>query len=451
MRLRTAILSLALVMLAGMCQTVLAANLCVNRSDRGDCYPTIQQAVDAAAPGDVIHVSPGTYNEDVTITVPLSLIGQNQKGTIIDAGGLKPGEIIGPGDGRGGINAKIALVNGITIVNANDVVISGFTVENAVAAGIKVIGSTTYPASHILISNNTVKDNDTAGQGTCGVEPLETTDCGEGVFLSGVDHSVVVDNTVTRNAGGILVTDDTGPNHDNLITENSIVHNHGGDCGITLPSHSGMGVYHNTVSHNDSSYNTGPGVGMFAPFGNTATYGNLVIDNTMHADLTGGIDMHNHIPFCLPGAVSCTPPVFNDNKIIGNDISDNTADTGTAVPTPGPVGINVYSVSPMTGTVISQNKVFHESYDIVINVPAQMSGSEPPVEVHLNDLEPHGAGNVGIDDNGQGSVDAMLNWWGCSTGPETGLCSGVLGLVNFTPWLTNPVADEPPGFGQSGR
>jgi parallel beta-helix repeat protein len=203
----TAIGILGTAVLTGMCQTVLGANLCVNPSGAGGCFTTIGAAVSAASPGDTIQVGRGTYNEDVTIGIPLSLIGQNQENTIIDAGGLSSPSI-----------------NGITITYASNVVISGFTVENAMAAGIKVLGSTAAPASHIVISNNTVKDNDTAGEGNCAsVEPLEPLDCGEGMFLSGVDHSVVANNTITGNAGGILVTDDTGPNHDNLITGNSIL------------------------------------------------------------------------------------------------------------------------------------------------------------------------------------------------------------------------------------
>ncbi len=431
-RFRTAMVTTGVALLTSVCQSARAANLCVNPSGKNGCFTTIGGAVSVAKPGDVINVGHGTYTEDVQIGISLSLIGENQENTIIDAAGLTSG------------------INGITIANASDVEISGFTVENAPAAGIKVTGSTAAPASHIVISNNTVRNNDTAGEGNCAsVEPLETLDCGEGVFLSGVDHSVIANNTVTGNAGGILVTDDTGPNHDNLITGNSVVRNMGGDCGITLPSHSGKGVYDNTVSGNDSSYNSGPGVGMFAPGPGSKTYGNVVINNTIHGDQKAGIAMHNH---AAPG-VGKVPPVapaviFNDNKIVGNDISDNTADTGDAA-TPGPTGINIFSVGPMTGTVISQNTISQEAYDIVVNVPAPTSGPAP-VQAYLNSFLPN---TVGIDDAGAGIVDAPQNWWGCSGGPGSGqqnghshdnehACATATGSVNFTPWLTNPVETD---------
>src|SRR5205807_2435960 len=87
---------------------------------------------------------------------------------------------------------------------------------------------------------------------------------------------MLANNTITRNAGGILMTDDTGASHDNVITANSVVRNTELDCGITMPSHSGAGVFHNTVSGNDSSYNGGPGVGIFAPGPGSEAFANVI-------------------------------------------------------------------------------------------------------------------------------------------------------------------------------
>ena len=49
-----------------------------------DDYPTIQQAVNAAADGDMVRVRAGTYIEDVVINgKSLSLIGEGRSNTII--------------------------------------------------------------------------------------------------------------------------------------------------------------------------------------------------------------------------------------------------------------------------------------------------------------------------------------------------------------------------------
>src|SRR5438128_1378228 len=42
-------------------------------------FTSIQAAVDAAHPGDTIRVSPGTYNESVTVDKKLTIIGAQEK------------------------------------------------------------------------------------------------------------------------------------------------------------------------------------------------------------------------------------------------------------------------------------------------------------------------------------------------------------------------------------
>jgi parallel beta-helix repeat protein len=86
-------------------------------------------------------------------------------------------------------------------------------------------------------------------------ETKEGDDCGEGIHLTGVEHTTVGRNLVTGNSGGILLSDDTGGTHDNLITENDVRLNPF-DCGITLASHppaaftgsaTPLGVFHKTI------------------------------------------------------------------------------------------------------------------------------------------------------------------------------------------------------------
>jgi hypothetical protein len=410
-------IGISVLMITATAQPAIAATLCVNPGGTGGCFASIGAAVAAAAAGDTINVAHGTYAEDVTVTKSLSLIGAGKENTIIDATGEN---------------------NGITITGTTDVAVSGFTVENANTAGVWITNS-----SFVTISDNIVMNNDKGlvpgPNTTC--PPLngtpfergEALDCGEGVFLSAVDHSILANNTVTGNAGGMLITDDTGPTHDNLITHNSVVRNTALDCGITLPSHSDAGVFHNTVSGNDSSYNGGPGVGIFAPGPGSKAYGNVVVNNHLRGNGLPGVTMHNHaapgvngVPGFLP------PPVFDDNVILGNDISANSQDFEDAA-TAGPTGINIFSLAPMTGTIISQNVIHQEALDIVVNIPAK--GNVPAVQIHLNNLP----GQVGLQNVGSAQVDATQNWWGCSAGPGAKGCSTVSGTgVLFIPWLTTP-------------
>ncbi len=405
-----------------------AATLCVNPRGTSGCKSTITEAVNAASPGDTIVIAPGTYKEDVVITQSVSLIGSSQA-TIIDASGLSNGIFIN------GMSAAPG-------VGVSNIVISGITVRNANFEGILVAN-----ASDVSLTGNLVRDNDKAldvSAGACNgidtsFETNEQDDCGEGIHLMGVNHSILVRNEVTHNSGGILISDETGPNDHNLISGN-FVHANVYDCGITLASHGPaaltaakgpFGVWYNTISRNVSMGNgtMAAGVGIFAPAPGNINTGNVVTGNDIVDNGATGVAMHNHA--APPGA----PPVnLNDNVIVENHFSGNGPDNPGA-PTSGPTGINIFSVAPITGTVISQNTFDNEAIDVGFDGPASSE-----VSVHFNDL----SAGTGIDNLGAGAVDATENWWNCHGGPgASGRCATVMGSgVTTSPWLMSPFESD---------
>ena len=396
---------------------IFGANQCVKPGGGGGCLASINAAVAAAGPNDTVSVGHGTYAENVIVNKPLALLGDNPANTIINA---------------------LNLANGIE-VDSSRVVVSGFTVENANFQGILVIN-----ASDVTITNNHVTGNDrslqpfAAGGPVCpGIRPVflagEGFDCGEGIHLSGVTNSTVSNNVVDHNAGGILISDDTGPNHDNLISGNTVQDNPY-DCGITLASHHfaltpqdpNVGVYHITVSGNTSARNglatgEGAGVGVFTGPPGAQNWGNVVIGNTLTGNALPGVALHTHTVF----------QKLTDILIAGNTVSANgpDSDPGTTVPT----GIDVFSdteagAAPITGVVIVGNTIKNEGIDVAIKTPGT-------VAVHLNNF----FGDIGIDNLGTGSVDATMNWWKCSNGPGSNGCTSFTGAgVQVSPWLTQP-------------
>lgn len=406
------LIALAAPLLFAMSQSAAAKTLCVNPGGTNGCFSKITDAVAAAKPHDTIRVAAGTYAEDVVIGKPLSLIGENRETTIIDATGL----------------SNALYVDGLDNAGLREVVIQGFKAENANFEGILITN-----ASDITVWSSNVLNNDKAldiNNGTCpGIPPFETAeafDCGEGLHLIGTTFSTVANNTVQGNSGGILISDDTAAIHDNLISGN-LVKDNTLDCGITIASHppytgnTPFGISHNTISENVSTGNgtavkgAGAGVGLFDSVPGTKNHGNVIIHNRLTHNGLPGVAMHSHTP----------GQDLDDNIIVGNYIADNGPDTDDAA-TPGPTGINVFGVSPVSGTVISQNVIDHEGYDIVANTPAQ-------VNAHLNNLLGR---KTGVDNIGKGSVDATENYWGCSNGPNSAACSDVKGSkVLFIPWL----------------
>jgi hypothetical protein len=429
------LIGLGLLSLFGASTLAAAATLCVNPGGTSGCKSSISAAVAAASSGDTIKVAYGIYKEQVVITKALSLVAMDRKRPVIDATGMPNGIFI---------NGMWAAPS----VGVFNVLVSGFNIRNAKFEGMLIAN-----ASDVTIVGNHVHDNNKAldiAAGTCpGTPAFETNedlDCGEGIHLIAVNHSSLVRNESDHNSGGILISDETGPTYNNLVSEN-FVHDNPFDCGITMASHGpatsvipsakvSFGIVRTTVANNEVIRNgfqvpgAGAGVGIFAPFPGTIAASNVVIGNDLRDNGLPGVTMHNHAWSPAPA-----PPVnMNDNQIIENHISGNGKDTADAA-TSGPTGINIFSVAQVTGTIIAKNSFDDEEIDIAFNVPAGH------INAHLNNFGDKG---IGVDNIGAGRVNATYNWWNCAAGPAGGnKCATVTGSqVFFTPWLTSPFQDD---------
>ena len=420
-----------------------AGTSCVSPGGAGGCFSSIQAAVDAASPGDTINVQPGTYSEAVVIRKSLSLIGSgtaDAPNTVIDASSKgAPGVNV---DGlMGGQNA----MGGTYLWN---VTVSGFEVKKADTQGILVTN-----AANVTISQNHVYENNvglTVGSNgpECPALPLyfaagESFDCGEGIHLSGVSNSSVINNISENNAGGILLSDDTGQTHDNLVMGNMVRHNTP-DCGITLASHNipalytppPPGVFGNTILGNTSMENglgggDGAGVGLFAAAPGAMTYGNTVAHNTLTGNALPGVTMHGHAP----------GQYLDNNQIVWNTISGNAADSDA--PTSGPTGIILWSaVVPVNGTVILNNDISGEDIGIAVAAAGFTN-------IHQNSVV-GGMGVLNMVDTAA-SVNARTNWWGCKDGPGAGGCSTVSANVDYDPWLKKSPAQVTGDHGNHGK
>lgn len=357
-------------------------------------YSTIQSAVDAAPSGGTVIVCPGTYTEHVVVSSPLTLRGIDA--TISATPTTSSGQCEQLVNGHFSLDPCLA---GVTI-RSGSVTMSGFTVTGAIGEGIFVSGSVEKgPISNVVIRHNRVIGNDTGGippHTNAALYPQcvgNPSDCGEGIHLQGVADSRVTGNYIRGNTGGVLLTDEFGATHGNLIDRNIITGNLY-DCGVTVTGHNPgaldaqgnpqptvTGVYDNVIRGNwitDNGVNgVGAGVLFAAPFAGTAAYDNLAVGNYIAGNGLSGVTMHAHTT--APG----TFEDINGNRVVANvigrnnvngDALDSAVVPGSATD-PSTTGILVFSGTVPVSTTIARNTVFDDRYGIWLGVGGNVTAT----------------------------------------------------------------------------
>jgi hypothetical protein len=337
---------------------------------------SLAHAVSAAPGGDTVVALPGLYRGGVVLNKRLTLRGWD---AVIDATTSPNGngvQIVGPG-GSG------STVEGFRIENAE---FEGILIGTAPVATTTTDGTpvtTGVPVTDVTIADNVLVDNGTGfgtAYGQCFSTPQAPGDCGETIHLVSVTDSIVKDNRVIDNVGGILLTDELGPTSGNVIRGNFTLDNTD-DCGITLAGHNSAavnpgtgvptgaaGVFDNLVEDNVSNDNgvAGQGAGILmgggAPF--AGVYNNVIRDNVATGNGLAGVTIHQHLVGDLNGNVIADNSLSNDNVDGDFDFA--------AVPAPETTGILVASGAPpgpalppsllpgpITGTVIRGNRIFN--------------------------------------------------------------------------------------------
>jgi len=361
--------------------TVPATNPCNTAA-----FSTIGAAVTAASPGDTIIVCPGTYAEAVSIAKSLTLEGEN---ATVDATGQNVG----------------------IQVTASNSTIEGFTVENATGEGILVgtvlppvaTASAVISVSNVTIVHDVVKDNDLGGAQASPTYPECMAaggipgDCGEGIHLDGAFDSTVAHNYVTGNSGGVLLSDEAGPTHDNVIEGNLVIDNLF-DCGITFGAHNPnaydiatgqtnptvAGLYNNKVLGNvligNGSKGEGAGVLLAASGPGTATYDNLVSGNKLAGNELSGVTVHSHSPATVVNGNNVASDDINGNVVVHNAIYTNNTGSGdfpngpTAAGDTATTGILVYSAFSPVAITIGGNRIIADTTGVWLTNNVTVTG-----------------------------------------------------------------------------
>lgn len=360
-----------------------------DRNCASAAYSKIQSAVDAASRGGTVVVCRGSYTEDVIISAPLTLVGR--RGAVVHGSQTANGKCEQLGPSGPGTAPCLA---GITIKSGR-VTVQGLTVTGAIGEGILATGSLSgHSISHVVISGNRVVGNDTSGI----IPPAKTSpypqcvevneipgDCGEGIHLMGVTDSKISHNFISGNSGGVLLTDEFGPTHNNVIEHNVVTKNEF-DCGITAPGHNPLaldasgnrqpskaGVYKNVIRFNKITNNGLKGEGAGVLFANatagTASYDNLVEHNYISGNELSGVTMHAH----PVGAGQFED--LSGNRIVHNTIGKNNVGGDPDASDSSTTGILVYSGTVQVKVTIAHNRIANNKYGIWLGVGGHVTAN----------------------------------------------------------------------------
>jgi len=296
-------------------------------------FSSIQEAINAASPGDTIYVENGTYYENVEVNKTLSLTGENRDTTIIDGGGNQ----------------------NVVFVTADNVTIIDFTIRNSGTIDPGGYGGIGVPgADHVIVENNNLVNNDVGiwiYDSNCDSFANNSisynTKCG--VYTKYANGTVIADNIVANNPWGIVLRNGT---NSSTVVDNSVYSND--YTGIQVGPESELNtIICNTVTHNDY------GIAVFSP-GN-----NVFSDNNVSSSKYDGIGLQETTNNTV------TRNILTGNKEYGITVyhaDGNTFNCNKIMHNGSPaVSAGVYLES-------SYNNIFYHN-DLIANTQSQVYSS----------------------------------------------------------------------------
>ena len=263
-------------------------------------YPTIQEAIDAAAPESIVLVSDGVYYEHLVVNKTLTLIGQDKATTIIDGNGIGS-----------------RFEDSVVYVTANDVIINGFTIRNSggdgywsYVAGIGLDSSGSEITGNIIVENN--RGIIRGGNTTISDNIIQNNSYG----IYGGRNNVISGNTISDNHHIGVWFEGLSGNDSNIINDNIISNN---ECGISLSGFIIIGGSTLNTRHKLQCSSEAPP----PPRSNNTISGNKIAGNEYGIVIWGSggntirnnVITHNHYGIDFDEA--------SNNTLISNTISNN--------------------------------------------------------------------------------------------------------------------------------
>ncbi|MFH1999555.1 MAG: right-handed parallel beta-helix repeat-containing protein [Planctomycetota bacterium] len=259
-----------------------------------DDYALIQDAIDAATPGDTIVVHPGTYVENIRFSGKAIHLKSSGCATLTVIDGNSSGSVVTFANSED----RQSVLEGFTVTNG-----SGTTIlYTPYGGGIRCVGSSPTIKGNIIRDNRAVDIWLLSGYGagiySSGGAPLITgnlihdnvaLESGGGILANA--SAEIVNNRIFSNMahhGGGIQGSDTVRIAGNLIYDNIASDADGEGAGIDCDD--SVTIDGNTICHNRTPVSTGAGIlctGTGVVITNTIVWGNTKINGYPAAQITG--------------------------------------------------------------------------------------------------------------------------------------------------------------------
>lgn len=336
-------------------------------------HTSIQSALDAASPGDVIEVTPGIYPENLVVNIsPLSLVGPR-------SGDDARGRVSGVPDSA--LEAVIAPATGKAIEIANgdgSVSVSGFAIIADVGVGGAVISADTVALERLIIANNHIEvAADALGSAVrINRDALDTTMTGN-VFIASASSTAAVHLEGGNAYHGLIFAD----NH--VLRDGA-----SGHSGFSVDGDRNLGASPLRAASISGNLFRGHAVGLFG--GARALSGVAVVANTFLENAEGMV----------------AGPL--DSEITGNEWSSNSV-CGLRLTPIGEADDPAFGAS---GNVIENNHFAGNGCDLICD--DQAAGTHDGTTIRMNRfLSTLAISNLNPDV----VLEVAYNHWGASDGP----------------------------------
>jgi parallel beta-helix repeat protein len=199
-------------------------------------FTKIQDAIDAAADGDTVFVydDSSPYVENIVIDTQISLLGEEKNTTIIDA----------------------AYKGNVVNITVDDVMISGFTIQNGNDSGIylasnytrimdNIVSDNAWGITNINLGNLSFPESPNMGYYT--ITNNQIIRNGGGIYFASETNSTISGNIISQSDFGMTLM---GTENDNISF--NIISNNNFDVGlgIFIMGSYNLMIYRNNISHN---------------------------------------------------------------------------------------------------------------------------------------------------------------------------------------------------------